>query len=164
METDQDGEAADSVQAGGTETESDSMKALKGGTAVIVTGGEIKVDSADDALHSNGDVTVLSGTLDLATGDDGIHADGALRIDGGTITVSQSYEGLEGFTIDINGGTIHVVSSDDGLNSAGGSDSGEGSDFMAGGFGGGMGGDQAIEGCYIRITDGFIYVDRKSVV
>ena len=162
LEMDQDGKAADSAQAGSTETESDSMKALKGGTAVIVTGGEIKVDSADDALHSNGDVTVLSGTLDLATGDDGIHADGALRIDGGTITVSQSYEGLEGFTIDINGGTIHVVSSDDGLNSAGGSDSGEGSDFMAGGFGGGMGGNQAIEGCYIRITDGLVYVDASG--
>lgn len=154
--------SADSGQTASTETESDSMKALKGGTAVIVAGGEIKVDSADDALHSNGDVTVTGGTLNLTTGDDGIHADGVLTIDGGTITVAQSYEGLEGFTIDINGGNIHVVASDDGLNSAGGSDSGEGSDFMAGGFGGGMGGDQAIDGCYIRITDGFLYVDASG--
>lgn len=36
------------------------------------------------------------------------------------INITDSYEGLEAYDIEINGGTIKIVSSDDGLNAAGG--------------------------------------------
>ena len=36
--------------------------------------------------------------------------------------ITQSYEGLEGVTIDISAGDISIVSSDDGINAAGGND------------------------------------------
>jgi hypothetical protein len=48
----------------------------------------------------------------------GIKAKKTLTVNGGTITVSQSYEGIEGYDITMNGGTTYVVSSDDGWNAA----------------------------------------------
>lgn len=99
---------------------SDSMKGLKAGTSVVITGGEINVTAADDSVHSNGNVTVKSGTLNLSSCDDGIHADETLLISGGNITVSKSYEALEGKNIEISGGEINVKATDDGINAAGG--------------------------------------------
>ncbi len=51
-----------------------------------------------------------------------MHADSALLIEDGKITIAKSYEGLEGVTVTIAGGTIDIIASDDGINSAGGSD------------------------------------------
>lgn len=51
-----------------------------------------------------------------------MHADSALKINGGTINITKSYEGIESAVITINDGNIHVVSSDDGINAAGGND------------------------------------------
>ena len=99
---------------------SDSMKGLKAGKSVVITGGEINVTAADDSVHANGDVTVKSGTLNLSSCDDGIHADETLLISGGNITVSKSYEALEGKNIEISGGEINVKAADDGINAAGG--------------------------------------------
>lgn len=76
-------------------------------------------------------------------------------ITGGTIHVVESYEGIEGLSIDITGGTIDVTSSDDGLNAAGGNDSS--------GFGG-RGGDifAVEEGAYIRISGGTLHVNASG--
>lgn len=103
-------------------TEEDSTKALKGGSEVYLSGGTFQIDSADDAVHSNGTVIVAGGNLNISTGDDGMHADDALVIQDGTIEIQKSYEGLEGASVTISGGTIHVTASDDGINAAGGSD------------------------------------------
>jgi hypothetical protein len=105
-----------------TGTESDSAKGLKAGNSVSITAGTIDIDAADDAVHSNNVIVIAGGILALSTGDDGVHADARLQIDGGTMNLSQSYEGLESAVIVINDGDIHVVSSDDGINVAGGSD------------------------------------------
>ena len=99
-----------------------SAKALRADVDLVVTGGIITIDSADDAVHSEGTVAISGGDFTLATGDDGIHGDTAVTIDGGTINVTRSSEGIESNHITINEGTIHVVSSDDGLNIAGGVD------------------------------------------
>jgi hypothetical protein len=101
--------------------DSDSKKAFKAGTFLLVSGGTFTIDAEDDALHSNGNVTVTGGSFSIQTGDDAFHADNALRIDGGRITVSKCYEGLEGAAIDINGGTITLTASDDAINASGGS-------------------------------------------
>jgi len=158
--------SADSAQNSGTDSDtaqnsssaettvSTSQKGLKGSAAIFITGGNFTIDSADDAIHSNGDVTVTDGELSLSTGDDGIHADSNLTINGGTIDIARSYEGLEGLTIDINGGTIHLAASDDGLNAAGGNDS-SGNQFGGDAF-------AANEDAYIRITDGYLYIDASG--
>ena len=110
-------------QMGETTTEDGtSTKGIKADQSICLNGGTYKIDSADDAIHSNASVTVTEGTYTLVTGDDGIHADDALEINGGTITITESYEGLEGLTVTINDGTIDITASDDGVNAAGGAD------------------------------------------
>lgn len=129
-----------------------STKGIKASGDLTVSGGTFSIDSADDALHSNANVTLSGGSFAIATGDDGVHADENLTVSGGTIAISQSYEGLEGLSIDITGGGITLVSSDDGLNAAGGTDQS--------GFGGFRGGDMFGSGgssdSYIRISGGSI--------
>ena len=86
---------------------------------IIVDGARVKINSSDDAIHTNsGNVLIKSGTLDLTTLDDGIHADELVKIDGGEITVNSSYEGIEGAYVEIGGGTIYITASDDGINAA----------------------------------------------
>lgn len=117
-------QAETSLQISGGEINitTNSEKGLKATVDVTVTGGTIAINSADDALHSNGTMTISGGTFTLASSDDGMHADGTLTINDGTIVVQSSYEGLEATDVIVNGGTIDIVSSDDGLNGAGGSD------------------------------------------
>ena len=74
-------------------------------------------------------MTINGGTFVLASGDDGMHADETLEVNGGDIRIANSYEGLESAVITINDGDIHVVSSDDSVNVAGGND---GSGMMPG--------------------------------
>ncbi|MBQ7455519.1 MAG: carbohydrate-binding domain-containing protein [Clostridia bacterium] len=130
-----------------------STKGIKATGTLTIVDGEISIDSADDALHSNTDVTVLGGALTLSSGDDGMHADKDLLISGGTVRVTKSYEGLEGMTITVAGGDIAVWASDDGLNAAGGSD--------ASGFGrNDMFAVQA--GVCITISGGTLYVNSSG--
>lgn len=103
--------------------------ALQGKDSVRICGGNINLTAGEDAVKSNNDededkgyVYINGGNLTIDAGDDGIHAESQLTINDGTINITNSYEGIEGANIAINGGNISVVSSDDGLNAAGGSD------------------------------------------
>lgn len=113
------------------EAASASRKGLKAGKSLLLSGGTFRIDSADDALHSNASVEINGGTYVLSTGDDGIHAEETLTLNGGSITIEKSYEGLEALHLVIRGGEITLTADDDGLNAAGGTDQ---SDF-GGGFG-----------------------------
>lgn len=136
-----------------------SMKGLKAGTGLLINGGSITIDSADDAIHSNSLAVIKGGQLTIASGDDGIHADTTLSISDGTVNISRSYEGLEAQHIVISGGDTSLVSTDDGLNAAGGVDgSGEGGrDQM--GRPGGMGGNSSGS---VTISGGKLYVQASG--
>ena len=101
---------------------------ISGKNSVRIADGEISIVSGTDGIHSededdatHGFVYIEDGDITISAEDDGVHADNYLKICGGTIDVTNSYEGLEGLSIDISGGDIAVVSSDDGLNASDGS-------------------------------------------
>ncbi len=119
------------IVEGGTLSVEAGTKGLVSGNdeaagSILISGGSVSVLSRDDALHSSSAVTVEGGTLLLSSGDDGVHADETLTVSGGSLTVSQSYEGLEAQVIQIRGGSIYLLASDDGLNAAGGNDGSNG--------------------------------------
>ncbi len=134
---------------------STSTKSIKASLLLDIQGGSFVIDSADDALHSNGDLNVSGGTFSINAGDDGIHADNVVTISGGDIDIQKSYEGIEGLTLAIQGGNISLIASDDGLNAAGGNDSS--------GFGG-RGGDafSKTSGACITISGGTLHINASG--
>lgn len=101
-----------------------SAKGIKSDGTVVIKGGTYTIDTADDGLHAK-NVIVSGGNLTIDSADDGIHANDVLTILDGDINVVQSYEALEGITININGGNITTISSDDAINASGTSGNGQ---------------------------------------
>jgi hypothetical protein len=138
---------------------SSSMKGLKAENSLLIEGGNITVDSADDAIHSNISVSIKGGTFNIASGDDAIHAEESLTVSDGKITITESYEGLEALNVEVSGGNIKLKATDDGINAAGGTDnSGSGGRdnlFGGGGFGGHGGGNSNGS---IVISGGTLYI------
>lgn len=95
-----------------------STKGLKAGVLIVTGGGQLTVDASDDAVHSDGAIAIDGGTLTLATADDAVHAETTLDVTDGTVNVTASNEGLEALKLTISGGSVDVVATDDGLNSA----------------------------------------------
>ena len=158
-----------------TDENSTSMKGLKSANSMLISGGSITINSADDAIHSDVSLTINGGTFTIASGDDAIHAEDTLTVTAGKIDISESYEGLEALHIDVRGGDIKLVASDDGLNAAGGTDqSGTegGRDGMFGGGPGGMGGGRPGGGGFggmsgnsngsIKISGGNLYINSSG--
>ena len=81
--------------------------------------------------------------------DDAFHSETSLTIDGGDINITECYEGLESLVITINNGTIRIVSSDDGINVAGGAD-GSGDPFPNP--------DQVTPGAILEMNGGYVAI------
>ena len=153
-----------------TEENGTSMKGLKASSGLLISGGSIAIDSADDAIHSDTSLTISGGALHIASGDDAIHAEDTLTVAAGEIAISESYEGLEALHIEVQGGSIDLTASDDGLNAAGGTDqSGTtgGRDGMFGGGrggrpGGGFGGMSGNSGGSIKISGGNLLIHSSG--
>lgn len=103
--------------------DSSSMKGIKAGTGLGIYGGTFTIDSADDSFHSNGSMMIAGGTYTVASGDDAFHADETLEVTDGSMNITECYEGLEGLEVNVSGGDITLIASDDGFNAAGGTDS-----------------------------------------
>ncbi len=98
---------------------------------IYIAGGTFDITAADDGVHAETAVWITDGELTVSSGDDGIHAEETMVLDGGTITVTDSEEGLEAGEIWLNGATVDVQASDDGINAAAGSDSTSDGEFNA---------------------------------
>ena len=99
--------------------------------SLIIDGVTVNINAVNDGINANYDLTLLSGEFTISAGDDAIHADHILSIGsedgtGPTINVTSSTEGLEGTVVNIFGGDISIVSSDDAINAANGDGTYEG--------------------------------------
>lgn len=146
-----------SVPTSGSSSETASETGGKGLVSdgeILIQGGKLTFDTADDSIHSNGTVTIEGGEISVSSGDDGIHADTSVTISGGKIDVAKSYEGIEAEHITVSGGDISIVSADDGLNAAGGNDSS--AETRTGGF------DFGNKVGEITISGGYIFIDSTG--
>lgn len=130
-------------------TESGSSKGLKSAGDIIVAGGTLELDCADDAIHADGDAHISAGIVTISSGDDGVHADNGLTIDDGLVTIEKSYEGLEAADIAVNGGTVSLTASDDGVNVSGGNDTAAGYDRFG----------EAVTDGALTVNGGYLYVN-----
>lgn len=144
-----------------TTDDSTSMKGIKTGNSLLISGGTFSINSADDGLHSNADLVINGGTFEIASGDDGVHAEETLEITACTMTITECYEGLEALHINVSGGDIDLTASDDGLNAAGGNDSSGMDGRDNGNFGGpgGMGGGMSAGNGSIVISGGKLHIN-----
>ncbi len=94
---------------------SESYKGIKAGVSVTIVSGSFRIDSLDDAIHTNGSVFISGGSFTLQSRDDGIHASEKAEISDGTLSIT-AYEGIEATYVLISGGDITIQASDDGIN------------------------------------------------
>ncbi len=101
-----------------------SSKGINAEWMMVISGGDITVNSASHAIHCQDEIEIKGGTFTISsTYDKGVSAHGNLTIDGEdtVIDITKSTEGLESKNVmTINNGTIDIVASDDGLNATGG--------------------------------------------
>lgn len=112
-----------------------SSKAAKAGTRLCISGGAIRLEATDHALHSGGVLEISGGSLTaVSLKGKGIAAHGDIQISGGSIELEASgNDGVETTgNINISGGSVNVVSAEDGLQ-AGEANSGLGTVTIAGG-------------------------------
>ncbi len=103
-----------------TGEETDIPASYEENYALVITGGKFEINSNDDAITSKGNLIVSGGEFTLASGDDALHAEYLTKITDGNISISKCYEGVEGASVEILGGTIDLVATDDGINAANG--------------------------------------------
>ncbi len=113
---------------GNTDKGDYSTKGIKAANEIVINAGTVNIKSYDDAIHANndttlengatalGNVTINGGNITAYSNDDGLHADGTISIAAGTVSVTNSYEGVEGMTVNISGGYVSVNAKDDGVN------------------------------------------------
>ena len=154
----------DLVLTSGTYVITSASHGLSGKDSVRIANGSYTIVSGKDGIHSqnkddssSGFVYLAGGTYTISAGDDGIHAASNVTISDGKIDIAQSYEGIEGLSIDIAGGEISVLASDDGINAAGGNDNSSSEGFQGGD-------DQfaSTEGAYIQISGGVLHVNASG--
>ncbi len=138
-----------------TSDDSASMKALKAGSSLTVSGGTFTISSTDHAVHSSGTIDITGGTFTIASSaGKGISGHGNVTISGKdtSVTITKATEGIESKAVlTVNDGTINITASDDGFNAGGG------------GTGFGQSADTADSGTHaIVINGGTVTIDASG--
>lgn len=109
---------------GGTYNVTSTEDSFEANDSLAIAGGTFTVQSSKDAFHCEnadddtvGYIYIADGTFNITATDDGIQATTIAQIDGGTLNITSS-EGIEGTNVLVNGATITINASDDGINAA----------------------------------------------
>ena len=97
---------------------------LVGKDLLMIEKAQINITAGKDALRSTNADEADKGNIVIGDNaafyiqceDDAMHAENSILINGGEIDINKCTEGIEGNNITITDGTIHIVSSDDGIN------------------------------------------------
>ena len=137
---------------GGQNDDTPSTKGIKA-SEILINGGTYIVDSADDAIHSDGSLSLAGGSFSISCGDDAIHGERNVVISPEILDISKCLEGIEGAYIVINSGDIRIVSGDDAINAVGENSAGGGRPM-------GMHKENITdEDVYLTINGGNIYIE-----
>ncbi len=95
---------------------------------LVVAGGTIAVTAVQDGIHANDSARFTGMDLTIHAGDDGVTVSndeetGYIYMESGSITIPDCYEGLEAVNVTIDGGTLDLTPTDDGINASGGAES-----------------------------------------
>ena len=95
--------------------------------SIIINGGTISLNTADDAIHSDSVAKINKGKITIYSKDDAIHADKMLELgsqNGNTrdpdVYIYSSYEGLESKKLYGYSGRFYIIAQDDGINTTDG--------------------------------------------
>ena len=91
---------------------------------LVIAGGTVTVTAAQDGLHANDSTRIANADLTITAGDDGVTVSndentGYFYVESGSVTIPSCYEGIEAVNVTIDGGTIDITSTDDGINANG---------------------------------------------
>ena len=141
----QDTMSCKGIKASFNTDSTDSTDTSESTNTITINAGTFNINTADDAVHSDGYAVINGGDFDILTGDDGMHADTSLTIGKENasdcsvhIDIAHSYEGLESGNVYIYSGSCNITASDDAINAAGGN-GGSTEGFNPGGGPGGPG-------------------------
>lgn len=165
---------ADTQEASsGIDGESDPDTGVSGRNGIystvgtIISGGTVTVNSAGDAVRTDGSVVVSGGTYTLAAGNGGIRAQEQLTIeDCELLKVDAAVKGLEAYNISISGGEISIRSSGAGIAVAGPgmSSAVQAENSSSGGTGAGGGGVLTVSGGKLHVDSGADGIASKGSV
>ena len=119
---------------------------------LVFTGGTYTVNSASHGLDANDSIRITNASFTVAAGKDGIHAEngddtslGFVYMKDGTLNITAEGDGMSAGTyMQINGGTIDIVSGGGSENSSKQTSDSWGN-FMGGGMGGGRPGQPRVQ-------------------
>ena len=109
---------------GGTYLIDCAADAIEANDSISIADGSFTITTDKDGLHceydedtSVGSIYICGGTFDIEAGSDGIQGTTVTQIDGGTFTITAG-ECIESTYVQINGGTLTLYGTDDGINAS----------------------------------------------
>ncbi len=115
----------DLVITSGNITVQSADDGIRGNDTLTIKGGMLNIEAQKDGLRSNnvktlgkGAINIEGGNITITAGDDGIQATQSILITGGTIDIITSTEGIEAPVVTIEAGEIDIYATDDGINAS----------------------------------------------